>query len=191
VIDTLNKHDIAYYLDFGTLIGAIREKGFILWDDDMDISLLNEADYHKMPEIMKEVEKKGFIVDALSFIYSINRKISKAAKNPAIEVYTRDISFTSDSNCRVIKVKNHRYFGKLGSGKNILDIFFKYQKDEDLFWMAQDKVHSISKELLSKELIEIDFYHLKCTIPKNYDDYLTSIYGDWKTPKEDWQYYEQ
>lgn len=57
--DTMNKLNIFYWLDCGTLLGVIREKTFITHDIDIDVSMFIE-DY--TPQLDKELQASGFIL---------------------------------------------------------------------------------------------------------------------------------
>ena len=46
VTDFCDAHGLTYFLTYGTLIGAVRHKGFIPWDDDVDIQM-PRPDYNK------------------------------------------------------------------------------------------------------------------------------------------------
>jgi phosphorylcholine metabolism protein LicD len=61
IIPILNKYSIDYWVDFGTLLGIIREKDIILNDDDIDITLIDTPElYNKMTLAKEDIIKLGY-----------------------------------------------------------------------------------------------------------------------------------
>ena len=52
--EVCDRHDIPYYMVGGTLLGAVRHKGFIPWDDDMDFGV--PIDYYE--ELLNHLRKE-------------------------------------------------------------------------------------------------------------------------------------
>jgi lipopolysaccharide cholinephosphotransferase len=54
-----DRHGLRYYLAYGTLLGAVRHRGFIPWDDDIDVTMPRD-DYNRFAEICTSDLRPGF-----------------------------------------------------------------------------------------------------------------------------------
>lgn len=76
--DVCARNDLRYYAYCGTLLGCIRHKGFIPWDDDIDICMLR-SDYDRLFEIADTELPEGFVV---SGIYGSEPRLWQANREP-------------------------------------------------------------------------------------------------------------
>ena len=53
------ENEIAYWIDCGTLLGAIRHKGYIPWDDDIDIGMLR-PDFERFSALFNKEHKRFY-----------------------------------------------------------------------------------------------------------------------------------
>lgn len=70
VTDFCNSNNIKYILSDGTLLGAVRHKGFIPWDMDIDISMLRN-DYDKFIELWENTESYTLLYPGIDKKYQL------------------------------------------------------------------------------------------------------------------------
>lgn len=177
------KHDIVYYLAGGTLIGALRHKGFIPWDDDMDI-MMTRDEFEKFKKAFIEEQKEDRFLDCQDFnraypnMFARYTDSSSAAihKNQVlgdgVAGYVIDIIVLDplpDAGESYDKyVKGLMLYSDIVNQTNVYSFRFGYNRDEYKEYMrrieveGKDKVLSeLESELFSYPEDECDYLALR------------------------------
>jgi phosphorylcholine metabolism protein LicD len=204
VTEVLNKHNINYFLAFGTLLGFIREGKRIPWDNDLDIAI-DDNDFDKVISLTEDFRLKGFTVCL---------KTGETHRQPRLVLLDENASFHIDLY-RFIQEKDyysytftavtkfpavfaHKVFELYVTLKHGKEEQSRYQIDElntnFLFKIIRGVFRAINKNfgtprklLIKKEdTVDVLFYGIPVKIPKNWIDYLKLSYGKyWATPLPD------
>ncbi len=153
-IDQLQKHNIPYWLDAGTLLGIYRDGDLISWDYDADIGI--PAEYCNK-------------VAALAYKF-LPRYIIR--KRP---VYSRWIP----GETRVVKVKTT--WEKLQQVNFHIDLFCVYKVKDKYRWVDSGVYKQVDAKFFdTRDYIKWEGY--KIPIPAHTEEYLNLRYGNWRIP---------
>lgn len=218
ILDTL---DIKYWLDWGTLLGAVRNGKIIKWDADIDFGIMDN-DWEKIVSTLPELEKRGFEF----FLGKL-----KIHEN-VFEKYINIRRYGCDIGVEVYQVKGENAVAMSGNPTNVISWILKIlcylSSSTEMDWKSRwDSITKVLKNCLSlfppklkklfsdvvrmmwrrssvrftlivvpkhyfEKLNTIKFYGMTFNIPSDVEDYLKLHYGeDWRTPKKEWVWYKE
>jgi len=237
------KNDIPYRITGGTLLGAVRHKGFIPWDDDADVNMLRE-DYERFKKVADQLDPEicwfqdhdtdpeyrwGYakLRRTGTKYVRVGQEHLKCRTGIFIDIFPLDDvpdstigRILQDWRCFVLRKILYSEVGRVSDSESRLsrriysmlakipvDVVFASLKrmtrnnrnsnENDvrvLTFKAAGKLYTknslksrygVKKEWL-REFSEYEFEGHTLMGPKNYDDYLKYMYGDYmKLPPEE------
>ncbi len=132
VVAFCEKHGLRYYLSSGTLLGAVRHKGFIPWDNDIDIEMPIE-DYRRFLKLAQKSFPSGLFVQTYNTDKEFNELWCQIRKNN-----------TTSLPIKLMKWKLH-----WGMHIDIFPLFGEYRNS--VLAKLQRKLFVVCRTLLAKD----------------------------------------
>lgn len=179
--EIFNKHNIHYFLLYGTVLGMYREKRILPWDEDIDLGIFVES-YDAMLGCKEDFERKGysfiqrvrhgriFICDKNDAGYYIGAKknIGHVPWHISISYFTKDWD-----KAVAIQLFNNDLFQRWFGRKNWLYTLFTLLR--------------VKHEVYPLKWFENLNYINGFPVPSHTEEYLGYIYGkNWRTPVKKW-----
>jgi len=171
IIDIICKeYDIGYWLDYGTLLGAIRHKGFIPWDHEADIGMVR-PDFEKFVNIIKEVLPKDlFFQSKETDPYFTSYEIIEGKIRDRFSDYIDDYKIYENLLWHNgIQVDIFVYDLDNVREKCISNSFERYYTNGNIHLTFDEIDYTIDKQFVGH----------KFPVPVGYDTYLKRAYGNY------------
>lgn len=155
---------VPFVVDFGTLLGLVRENDIIAWDDDIDFSLPESYASHGRAVIENFIAKIGHFYPSLKWAV-----VTCKDKYDKVQGYVIEFN---DSTSHLIEFKTSICLRHFENGNAI-------HMPSLGMWYAPEKYF--------KQICVLNWQGCNIPTPPDVNNYLTFVYGDWNKPKKDIQ----
>ena len=197
------ENNLTYWLDGGTLLGAVRHKGFIPWDDDIDVAMLRE-DYEKIIEAFNKSSKNpdiyaDYVQDKNDKALVIIKIQHKKCPHLFVDIFPFDYTnkICEEEQIKVTmqyKKQRHSLKNKLKNCNNISEVFKQLSNIRQNFIdLNSDErpdivcggefIYKTNNWFFDNEIIfpikNIEYENTFYPVVNKCDEYLKNLYGNY------------